>query len=142
MNSTVSHTWATLLIACSTVIAPLAYSQVAAPSAPAQRAQQGPGLRPMAQQMMAELNLTDAQKAQLTPILEAQRTKMSAIFNDTTLSREQKAAKMQSLRAAVEPELSKILTPEQLQKWNAKRNQMRARFQNKMNPAKKPATTP
>ena len=139
MNITVSTTWTTLLIACSTVIAPLAYSEEAAKPAPAQH---GPGFRPMAQQMMADLNLTDAQKEQLKPIFEAQRTKMSAIVKDTTLSREQKAAKMQSLRAEIDPELSKILTPEQLQKWNAKRDQMRTHFQNKMNAAKKPATTP
>lgn len=139
MNITVSTTWTTLLIACSTVIAPLAYSEEAAKPTPAR---QGPGFRPMAQQMMADLNLTDAQKEQLKPILEAQRTKMSAIAKDTTLSGEQKAAKIQSLRAEIAPELSKILTPEQLQKWNAKRDQMRTHFQNKMNSAKKTATTP
>jgi len=141
MNITVSTTWTTLIIACSTLLAPLGYSEEAATSAPA-NAQHGPGFRPMAQQMMADLNLTDAQKAQLKPIFEAQRAKMSAIVKDTTLTREQKAEKMQSLRAEIEPELGKILTPEQLQKWNAKRDQMRTRLQSKVKHTTPPVKTP
>ena len=66
--------------------------------------------------MMAELNLTDAQKAKLKPIMEATRAQMKAMREDTTMSREDKMAKMKAMRATNETKINAILTPTQQKK--------------------------
>ncbi len=63
--------------------------------------------------MMQELNLTDAQKAQLKPIMEAQRDQMKAMREDTTLDRKAKMTKMKAMRADMETQVNAILTPDQ-----------------------------
>ena len=63
--------------------------------------------------MMKELNLTDAQKAKLKPIMQAQRDKMMAMRADTTTDRKTKMAKMKAMRAETEKKVNAILTPAQ-----------------------------
>lgn len=66
--------------------------------------------------MARELNLTDAQKAQLKPIFEQQRAQMKALKADTSLTQEQKHEKFQQLRADGRKQFLAVLTPEQQQK--------------------------
>jgi Spy/CpxP family protein refolding chaperone len=63
-----------------------------------------------------ELNLTDAQKAQLKPMFQQQREQMQALKADTSLTQDQKREKMQQLRADGRKQFLSVLTPEQQQK--------------------------
>jgi lipase chaperone LimK len=50
------------------------------------------------QETVNQLNLTDDQKTQLKPIFEDAKSKRAAIMSDTSLSADDKKAKMQELR--------------------------------------------
>jgi Spy/CpxP family protein refolding chaperone len=66
--------------------------------------------------MARELNLTDAQKAQLKPMFQQQRAQMQALKADTSLTQDQKREKLQQLRADGRKQFLAVLTPEQQQK--------------------------
>ena len=76
--------------------------------------------------MMKELNLTDAQKAKLKPIMEAQRDKMMAMRDDTTMDRKTKMAKMKAMRDETAKKVAAILTPDQKKKMAAMQAKMQA----------------
>ena len=76
--------------------------------------------------MMQTLNLTDAQKAKLKPIMEAQRDKMKAMREDTTLDPKAKKAKMKAMRGDMEKQVNAILTPDQRKKLTAMKAKMKA----------------
>jgi protein CpxP len=63
--------------------------------------------------MLANLNLTDDQKAQIKQIHEGTRSKIEAINNDSSLSADQKQAKIRDLRRDTHEQVKKVLTPEQ-----------------------------
>ncbi|HEY1787333.1 MAG TPA: hypothetical protein VGJ73_04225 [Verrucomicrobiae bacterium] len=63
------------------------------------------------------LNLTDDQKTQVQPILEAQRQKMKELRNDSSLSTDDRRAKMKEIRKETSDQLQPILTPDQFTKW-------------------------
>jgi Spy/CpxP family protein refolding chaperone len=63
--------------------------------------------------MMANLNLTDDQKTQIKQIHEGMRSKVEAVNNDSSLSADQKEAKIRDLRRDTHEHVKKILTPEQ-----------------------------
>lgn len=63
------------------------------------------------------LDLTDDQKAKVQPILDAEREKMRALFQDSSLSQDDRRAKMKAIRDDVNAQLKPILTPEQFEKW-------------------------
>ena len=67
----------------------------------------------MLKRLTTELGLTDAQQASLKPILETSGTSMQAIRQDTTLSREDKMAKMKEARDSVNTQINAVLTPDQ-----------------------------
>ena len=69
------------------------------------------------QQISSELNLTDAQKAQLKPILQSEVQQLQAVKNDSSLSPDQKQAKVSEIRQGYKSQMSGILTPEQQKKW-------------------------
>jgi Spy/CpxP family protein refolding chaperone len=69
------------------------------------------------QQISTELNLTDAQKTQLKPILQSEVQQLQAVKNDTSLSSDQKQAKANDIRQSYKSQMSNILTPEQQKKW-------------------------
>jgi Spy/CpxP family protein refolding chaperone len=66
--------------------------------------------------MARELNLTDAQKAQLKPMFQQQREQMQALKADTSLTQDQKREKAQQIRAEGRKQFLSVLTPEQQQK--------------------------
>jgi Spy/CpxP family protein refolding chaperone len=59
------------------------------------------------------LNLTDDQKAKVKDIFADAKTKKQAVSSDTSLSEEQKKAKMKELHSGVMAKLNEVLTPEQ-----------------------------
>jgi Spy/CpxP family protein refolding chaperone len=63
--------------------------------------------------MMANLNLTDDQKAQIKQIHEGTRPKIEAVNNDSSLSADQKQAKIHDLKRDTHEQVKKILTPDQ-----------------------------
>ncbi len=66
-----------------------------------------------------ELELTDAQKAQLRPILMGAHQQAEAIKADTTLTPEARKAKMHELGRSTRQQMQAILTPEQREKLKA-----------------------
>ena len=61
----------------------------------------------------AKLNLTDEQKAQIKKIHEDAKSQVEAVRSDSTLSPEQKAAKIKEIRSGAHKQMSGLLTPEQ-----------------------------
>ncbi len=62
------------------------------------------------------LALTDAQKAQIKPILMDARTQRKAIKGDASLTPEDSKAKLKALRKDTMSKIGAVLTPEQKQK--------------------------
>jgi len=100
-----------------------AFGQNATTNAPAPGASTRPPRTRMDVAKM--LNLTDDQKAKVQPILDAQREKMRAVFQDDSLSTDDKRAKMKTIRDDTNAQLKPILTPEQFQKWQSMQTRMR-----------------
>jgi Spy/CpxP family protein refolding chaperone len=69
--------------------------------------------------MMQNLNLTDDQKTQVQPILEAERQKMRDLRNDSSLSSDDRKAKMKEIRKDTATQLQPILTPDQFAQWKS-----------------------
>lgn len=69
----------------------------------------------------AELKLTDEQQQKLQPVLREEGEKMRDLQADTSLSREEKLAKFQALRATAAGKFKAILTPEQQAHWETLR---------------------
>jgi|SRR5271154_830388 len=86
-------------------------------SAPAQKPAQKGGA-------LADLNLTDDQKAQIQQIHKDTKAKVEAVNGDSTLTADEKLAKAKALRMAAHRQVAKVLTPEQRQ---AMRERARAR---------------
>ena len=59
------------------------------------------------------LGLTDAQKAQLKPILEAEVKAVLAVRDDASIPMDAKRGKMKAIREENRPKIRAILTPEQ-----------------------------
>jgi Spy/CpxP family protein refolding chaperone len=73
---------------------------------------------------LANLNLTDDQKAQVKQIREGARSQAEAVKSDSSLSAEQKEAKIKSIHRDAHMQMKKVLTPEQLKQMH---ENMRAR---------------
>ncbi len=69
------------------------------------------------QRMTQTLNLTEDQQQKIKPILENQSTQMQGLHQDTTMSREDKMAKMQQIRQGTNEQINGILNPDQQKKW-------------------------
>ncbi|HZF01617.1 MAG TPA: hypothetical protein VE344_06945 [Methylomirabilota bacterium] len=81
--------------------------------APGMKAHTGPNI----DQIAKNLNLTDDQKAKVKTILDARRQKMMDLRNDTSLSREDKMAKVKTIQEDTIAQLKAIpLTQEQVDK--------------------------
>lgn len=63
-----------------------------------------------------ELQLTADQKAKLQPIIQDEMAQIDAVRNDTTLSMDQKQAKVQQIKQTSFPKIQAVLTPEQQKK--------------------------
>ncbi len=73
--------------------------------------------------MTATLGLSEAQKAQMKPILQSARAQAKAVKADTSLSPEDRKGKMKAIRQSAMSQIGPILTPEQKQKLLAMRRQ-------------------
>jgi len=77
-----------------------------------------PGIRrPNAEQIAKDLGLSDDQKAKVRAALEEQQKKMKDLRADTSLSQEDKRAKVKELRQSFVEKMKEILTADQFEKW-------------------------
>jgi len=84
------------------------------------------------QEVAQALNLTDDQKAKITPIILAEIGKLKALRADFSLTRAQKIEKFKAIREETAPQVKAILTPEQIAKWE----KIRAEFREKVGQAR------
>jgi len=78
------------------------------------------------EQLMQNLNLTADQKAQLKTIHETTKSQMDAVKNDSSLSFDQKTAKIRELRHTARMQMVKLLTPDQRVQMKANARELRA----------------
>jgi Spy/CpxP family protein refolding chaperone len=76
--------------------------------------------------VMQGLNLTDDQKAQFKKIHETTKSQVDAVKNDSSLSFDQKTAKVRELRHGARMQMVKLLTPDQRQQMRANVRAIRA----------------
>ena len=81
--------------------------------------QRSPGMRggPNFDQIAQQLKLTDDQKTKVKPILDAQQQKIAGLREDTSLSQEDRRAKMQTIHQDTSTQLKAILTTEQFDRY-------------------------
>jgi Spy/CpxP family protein refolding chaperone len=91
---------------------PLASAKSQAAPAP-QAASKERGMRDRLQAAVESLNLTDDQKAKVKDIFADAKTKRDAVFTDTSLSDDQKKAKMKELHEGTLAKVNEVLTPDQ-----------------------------
>lgn len=77
----------------------------------------GPGGQERGAKMAEELGLSAEQKTQMGDLSKEFGPKMKAIHEDTTLSKEDKMAKMKALNEERTAKIKGILTPDQFEKW-------------------------
>ena len=75
-----------------------------------------------------KLNLTDDQQAKLKPILEDQRKQMDTIHSDSSLSREDRFSKMQTLRQSSDTEIKSVLNEDQQKSFDKMREEQHDRM--------------
>ena len=98
-----------LVAALAVALAPVNLQAATAPQTGGKEAGMHGGL----QAAVESLNLTDDQKAKVKDIFADAKTKRQAVSSDTSLSEEQKKAKMKELHSSTMAKLNEVLTPEQ-----------------------------
>ena len=94
--------------------------------------------RPTFEMISKQLDLTDDQKPLVKPIVEDMQKQASELRKDTSLTQEDRRAKMKEIRDGAAAKLKDILTPEQFAKWQ----KMGQRQRPPMAPPAVPPTTP
>ena len=112
------------MVAALAVSLALAKSQDA--SAP-QASSKEMGMRGGLQAAVESLNLTDDQKAKVKDIFADAKTKRQAVSNDTSLSDDQKKAKMKDLHEGTMAKLNEILTLDQQTELKSKMEAAKAK---------------
>jgi Spy/CpxP family protein refolding chaperone len=87
----------------------------------------GRGMMMNADRLADQLNLTPDQKTKVESILQEQRTQMSALREDTSMSQEDRRTKMQSIMQDTRSKIRDVLNDEQKQKFDQMATQGRGR---------------
>ena len=82
--------------------------------------------------MTKRYNLSADQQTQLKPILAQQQQQMQALRGDSSLSREDRMAKMQSIRADTKTRIEAVLNPDQKKQFEEDQQKMQERMQQRM----------
>ena len=77
--------------------------------------------------MTRELGLSADQQAQIKPLLVDRQQKMEAIFQDQSVSQQDRRAKMQSIRQESQGKIEAVLNDQQKQKFEAMQEHTRGR---------------
>jgi periplasmic protein CpxP/Spy len=75
--------------------------------------------------MTKTLNLTADQQTQIKPILVDRQQKMQALWQNQSLSRDERRSQMQAIHQDSESRITAVLNDEQKQKYQAMQEQMR-----------------
>jgi Spy/CpxP family protein refolding chaperone len=75
------------------------------------------------QHMSSDLNLTEDQKQKIQPILQSEFQQAKGVHDDSSLTPDQKKAKMQDIQDSAKSQIGPVLTPEQRAKWVAMKDQ-------------------
>jgi len=75
---------------------------------------------------MQNLNLTDDQKSQFKKIRETTKSQVEGVKNDSSLTADQKQAKIRELRHDSRMQMAKLLTPDQRAQMKANIRELRA----------------
>jgi len=81
---------------------------------------QGAGLR-RPDQLAEQLHLTQDQRQKIRALWREQRDKIEALRNDTSLTPQQRREKARALAEEHQQKMKEILTPEQYEKWQQRR---------------------
>lgn len=82
--------------------------------------------------MTKRYKLTSDQQAQIKPILQDEQQQMMSMRSDTSMSKQDKMAKMQSTHQESQQKIEAVLTDEQRQKFDADQQKMQARRADRM----------
>jgi Spy/CpxP family protein refolding chaperone len=82
--------------------------------------------------MTKRYNLSADQQTQLKPILASQQQQMQALRGDSSLSREDRMAKMQSIHADTKTKIEAVLNDDQKKQFEADQEKMQERMQQRM----------
>jgi protein CpxP len=85
---------------------------------------------------LANLNLTDNQRAQIKQIREGARSQVDAVKNDSSLSADQKETKIREIRRDSHEQVKKVLTPEQRKQMHENMREHREMKQQQAPPSK------
>jgi Spy/CpxP family protein refolding chaperone len=78
---------------------------------------------------LAKLNLTDDQKAKVSKIHADMKSQMDAVKSDTTLTADQKQAKMKQIHKTSHEQMLQVLTPDERQQMKADEKERKAEKQ-------------
>jgi len=119
---------------------PALYAQDQAPAADAQtQTQQGQGHRHgfmnpdrQLEHLTKTLDLTADQQSQIKPVLIARQQQMQALWQDQTLSRQDRRSKAQAIQQDTRGKIEAVLNDQQKQTFEAQQARMQARRQERM----------
>lgn len=80
---------------------------------PQEASDQKKGMHDALQNAVNELNLSDDQKTKLQDVFSNAKSKREGIWNDSSLTDDQKKSKMKELQSGIREKVNAILTPEQ-----------------------------
>jgi Spy/CpxP family protein refolding chaperone len=132
---------AAVLIALGIAVSPSLFAQQTAPpdssqGTPAQSVPETKGSWPTPEEAVAKmsnkLNLTDGQKAQITPIIADRQAEMQTLMQDTSTRRMQKARKAKSIMADSDKKIEALLTKDQKKTYDEMKEEMREQFRSHM----------
>lgn len=86
---------------------------------------QPPTVEQRLQRMTQALDLTEDQQQKIRPILENESTQMQSLRSDTSLSQEDRMAKMKQMRETTSSQINPILNPDQQKKYAEMMSHMR-----------------
>ena len=89
-------------------------------------------LTEVSNQFSIELGLTEQQKQQIVPILKEEIKQLGALKKDTSLSAVQKVEQLREIGVSIDEKIKPLLNPEQQQKFQALREELRRRIIEKM----------
>ncbi len=123
-----------------TALPPLTAQQTAPPPAsqqiPSQTVPETSGGWPTPEEtvarMSSKLNLSDDQKAKITPIIADRQTQMRALMADTSGRRLQKARKAKSIMSDSDKKIEAVLTKDQKKTYEEMKEEMREKMRSRM----------
>ena len=89
-----------------------------------------PDPQQQAARLAKHLGLSDDQSAKITTILQNQQQQLSALRGDSSLSQDDRRAKMHSIRQDTDTQINAVLTPAQQTQYANMKAQMKQRMQN------------